>query len=58
MTILKHFKNITFDEIRGTGTLRKRMLVTPSQDSIFDEKGEKIGKYRIKRTRLNTLIFI
>lgn len=54
----KKFKHITFDEIRGAGTLRKRFLISPSQDNIFDERGEIIGKYCIRNTKHQTLVLV
>lgn len=56
--MVKQLKNITFDEIRRTGSFRVVGLISPSQDRVFDERGEILGKYITKKTITQTLVFV
>lgn len=49
-------KNITFDQIIMTGKVARMLFLRPLSNVVFDEKGNDIGRYRVRKGELEAII--
>ena len=52
----KAFKNITFDQIEITGKVVKMLFVYPKSNVVFDENGNDVGRYTVKKGELEAIV--
>ena len=52
----KKFKNITFDKIEIDDKIVKNIFLYPKSNVVFDEKGNDIGRYSVKKGELNAFV--
>ena len=52
----KKFRNITFDKIEIDDKIVKNIFLYPKSNVVFDEKGNDIGRYSVKKGELEAFV--